>query len=771
MSKRSRRYESKKRKAKAFLDLVKANEEDGLKGNKRKMVQQEQVTLDSSSSDSESLTDRQGSVNHSSVEDADLLPKEKQRRSTVNKQMQDGEPPTKKLNISEDEYARIRAEIRARQKEAMQRPKIFLTLDDIQPYVPTPQHFPTIPPQISGKEELEMPSYQPHLFMLDVQHLLLYAIQGNTASYKPRWCKLLRWQKVSHIAVVTVQGLSFEEYTQHKDCFQHLGSFDVEVGLVSPYQYGSSVEEDLFQVPLSSSYMKKLGIKENGGEKLNKKKKTATSEDGEQQGQDKRPSDCCCRTTLMLRPEQLIQEDYPLPVDGDGERCANYVFSKDSYGKVTNSSPLFAVDCEMCLTKSAKRLELTRVSVVNEKAEVIYDQLVKPRHKIINYLTKYSGITEQMLAPVTTTLQDVQRDLQNLFPSDAILCGQSLNGDLHALELFHPYCIDTSVIYNLSGHRKMKTGLKRLAAQFLGRTIQDSSAGHDSAEDAIAALDLVLLKLKNNISYGDVIMGGVIYPKLEDKPPVIAQVAEAAKPVQISENSVNTPSDSLDSINNSQSSDAQASTTETRMEVKPLVSTDLSSVNQSAGFSNLKAKDSNMTDKNNSATLKETSNSCLQSTDSKTPSEGKCVTSLGMTDKKKVFFRGTSQAYQSLVGILTDFCKTSVCISRSDDKLGNHKMEFYPCSSDKRATKIAKKKVVDSSFTFVEFNGFDPSEKDTGKTKESLQDIDRRISKIHQKMPNNGMFVVILGGRTSESSAYSAGAFVSIKKSTCDIST
>lgn len=35
-------------------------------------------------------------------------------------------------------------------------------------------------------------------------------------------------------------------------------------------------------------------------------------------------------------------------------------------------------------------------------------------------------------------------------------------------QMFHPYCIDTSVIYNLTGIRKMKPGLKKLAAHFLG---------------------------------------------------------------------------------------------------------------------------------------------------------------------------------------------------------------------------------------------------------------------------------------------------------------
>ena len=79
--------------------------------------------------------------------------------------------------------------------------------------------------------------------------------------------------------------------------------------------------------------------------------------------------------------------------------------------------------------------ELTRVTIVNEKCETIYDSLVKPFDPIINYLTRYSGITKEMLNGVTTRLNDVQEALRNFLPPDAILCGQSLNGDLHALKV------------------------------------------------------------------------------------------------------------------------------------------------------------------------------------------------------------------------------------------------------------------------------------------------------------------------------------------------
>lgn len=58
--------------------------------------------------------------------------------------------------------------------------------------------------------------------------------------------------------------------------------------------------------------------------------------------------------------------------------------------------------------------------------------------------------------------------------------------------MMHPYVIDTSVIYCVSGDRSRKTKLSVLAKMFLGIEIQHEKKGmhigHDPKEDAEAAM-------------------------------------------------------------------------------------------------------------------------------------------------------------------------------------------------------------------------------------------------------------------------------------------
>ncbi|KAG1683108.1 RNA exonuclease 1 [Nymphon striatum] len=144
----------------------------------------------------------------------------------------------------------------------------------------------------------------------------------------------------------------------------------------------------------------------------------------------------------------------------------------------------------MCITVAGK--ELTQVTVINQDLKVVYTTLVKPNRPIIDYNTRFSGITEKDLEDVNTPLKDVQNKLLDLFCSKTVLIGHSLNCDLVALKIIHDVVVDTSVIYPDSRGLPYKRPLRQLVTRYLNRNIQNSAGGHDSGEDAKACFELIL---------------------------------------------------------------------------------------------------------------------------------------------------------------------------------------------------------------------------------------------------------------------------------------
>ncbi|VDO24924.1 unnamed protein product, partial [Onchocerca flexuosa] len=112
---------------------------------------------------------------------------------------------------------------------------------------------------------------------------------------------------------------------------------------------------------------------------------------------------------LLVTMRQMVDFCYPFPKMNNVSVgiMTPIIPTKEKYGTIKVDSPFFAVDCEMCTTEIGES-ELTRISIVNECYEVLLDTLVKPRNRIVDYVTKYSGITEKMLENVNVRVEDVQ---------------------------------------------------------------------------------------------------------------------------------------------------------------------------------------------------------------------------------------------------------------------------------------------------------------------------------------------------------------------------
>jgi DNA polymerase III epsilon subunit-like protein len=147
-------------------------------------------------------------------------------------------------------------------------------------------------------------------------------------------------------------------------------------------------------------------------------------------------------------------------------------------------------------------MEIARLSVVGIDGRPVYDSLIQPENPIIDYNTRFSGLTERDFrrgekgsstsasGPPVKSLKEVQNDLMGFISASTIIVGHGLENDFRALMLVHTLVVDTSTLYPHFFGLPYRRSLKSLAKSYLKRDIQTGT--HDSLEDARASLELVL---------------------------------------------------------------------------------------------------------------------------------------------------------------------------------------------------------------------------------------------------------------------------------------
>ncbi|XP_061223130.1 RNA exonuclease 5 isoform X1 [Neopsephotus bourkii] len=307
--------------------------------------------------------------------------------------------------------------------------------------------------------------------------LLKYAALGKRHNAtQPSWCRISNQSHLAGVVVIVLHEMSQLHFYKFYLQFKHLRKVFRHRFILTPSTnfFASLYGEGANLKPQNSAQ----GLTSTGSECIQKNSDLQCDPIIRKYGI--KPQGL---TNYILTLEEQRKNDYPIK-GSPGSK--GYIYTECDQQR-TDSSPLFGLDCEMCLT--AKGNEVTRVSLVDAQGQCLLNELVKPENRVMNYLTRFSGVTKKMLLPVKTRLSDIQTRLKEMLPHDAVLVGHSLNADLQALEMIHPSVIDTSLLFARNEGRRFK--LKFLAKAVLGKEIQcEQKLGHDPAEDARAALEL-----------------------------------------------------------------------------------------------------------------------------------------------------------------------------------------------------------------------------------------------------------------------------------------
>ncbi|TIC20495.1 hypothetical protein E3Q12_03815 [Wallemia mellicola] len=167
----------------------------------------------------------------------------------------------------------------------------------------------------------------------------------------------------------------------------------------------------------------------------------------------------------------------------------------------SNNPQVYGLDCEMVMTDQGS--ELARVTLIDyATSQKVLDELVKPAGNVVDYLSKYSGITREILDGAVLNHEEAQRKFADFITPSTILLGHSLESDFKAIKLRHPWVIDTALVYEHPRRMPFKPSLKWLMKKWCDKDIQSGNDGHDPEEDAKSCLELLRKKIQYGRNFG-----------------------------------------------------------------------------------------------------------------------------------------------------------------------------------------------------------------------------------------------------------------------------
>ena len=160
-----------------------------------------------------------------------------------------------------------------------------------------------------------------------------------------------------------------------------------------------------------------------------------------------------------------------------------------------------ALDCEMAGLSNGMDEVIVLSAVDYLTGEILINTLVRPRERIMDWRTRWSGVTSGHMKHAIsrgTALngwQEARDEMWNFIDEDTVLVGHALKGDLEVLRMIHVRIVDTMILtQTTTGHGGSRMwGLKELSKVFLNKEIQGGGRrGHDCLEDTLATREVAL---------------------------------------------------------------------------------------------------------------------------------------------------------------------------------------------------------------------------------------------------------------------------------------
>jgi hypothetical protein len=246
----------------------------------------------------------------------------------------------------------------------------------------------------------------------------------------------------------------------------------------------------------------------------------------------------CCQQVVGESPGCVSGNTHVFKTTSPARLAAVIPFAETPPNPLVPKDRAVCFDCEMGYT--VRGMELIRLTATSwPDGKELLDVLVKPVGEVLDLNSRFSGVwpddivsaepwsaekpdtqgetkdqADDSTPPYTDPEKAKKKKRMQIVPSPAVardllfsliapetpLIGHGLENDLNAVRVIHPTLVDTILLYPHRRGLPMRYGLKMLMETQLNRTIQveevdGKAVGHDSAEDARAAGELVRLKV------------------------------------------------------------------------------------------------------------------------------------------------------------------------------------------------------------------------------------------------------------------------------------